>query len=192
MIVSVLSAAVVFASLHEPDTAKYLMGKVCHCRLRWCGARTILCNTFRSGALLVRSEPCLVFISIRYTPLTHALTHTVHVHAFSLPRALLVCLRCCPACVAVSTWVQHALTFHSCLFTEAELARVYLFTCALATPPSKPARILFQIKSSRPEGVDPKFDCAWRKYAYKYAAQLQPSLVRNVFVRIYFFFGSVL
>ena len=129
MIVSVLSAAVVFASLHEPDTAKYLMGKVCHCRLRWCGARTILCNTFRSGALLVRSEPCLVFISIRH-PTHTRFTNTVHVHAVSLPRALLVCLRCCPACVAVSTWVQHALTFHSCLFTEAEMARVYLFTHA--------------------------------------------------------------
>lgn len=34
-----------------------------------------------------------------------------------------------------------------------------------------------KIASSRPVKADPQFDCAWRKYAYDYAGQIQPWLV---------------
>ena len=36
-----------------------------------------------------------------------------------------------------------------------------------------------RIKSARPEGVDPAFDCAWREYAYKFAPEIQPWIAKD-------------
>jgi hypothetical protein len=36
--------------------------------------------------------------------------------------------------------------------------------------------LLAKVRASRPEGADPDFDCAWRKYAYEYAQSIQPHL----------------
>jgi hypothetical protein len=36
--------------------------------------------------------------------------------------------------------------------------------------------LLAKIGSSRPNGADPKFDCAWRVFAYEYAQSIQPRI----------------
>eukprot|EP00041_Stephanoeca_diplocostata_P024838 m.639093 g.639093 ORF g.639093 m.639093 type:complete len:968 (-) comp22611_c1_seq2:259-3162(-) len=52
---------------------------------------------------------------------------------------------------------------------------------ASATPPTNHRMddlptLLNKIKSSRSDRTDPKFDCAWRRYAYEYAPQIMPRL----------------
>lgn len=44
------------------------------------------------------------------------------------------------------------------------------------TEPDSREYLLGLIGSSRPKGVDPKFDCEWRKFAALYASKIQPEL----------------